>query len=497
MTSQTDRTSLLRPLRPALLSVLALALAACASTGGLQPHAQLLDADVLQAQRTLAGHALSPSQFPASDWWRALNDPQLDALIAEGLQRNPGLEAADARLRQARAQIGTAHADRLPSVNASGGYTGVRLPESMVGDELGGSYAGSGQAYLSVSYGIDLWGGKRAAWEAAVDSSHAAEVDAQAARLNLSAGIAEAYAQLGYAWQLHDVASEELDRSQKTLDLTRQRRAAGIDSDLQTRQAEARIPAAQQQLQAAQQQIDEARTALAALVGQGPDRGLQINRPQPLNPLALQLPGVLPSELLGRRPDIVAARWRVEAAGREIDAAKAKFYPSLNLTALGGVVASEVDQLLKSGSTFAFIGPALSLPIFDGGRLRANLDRTDAQYDLAVADYNQSVVDALREVADQVNAVRSLADQAASQAQAVATARAAHDLAQQRYKAGIGSYLDVLSVESQLLQSQQQLASLQSRQILVSVRLSQALGGGFTPSGDTATLATAPESSHS
>jgi len=156
-----------------------------------------------------------------------------------------------------------------------------------------------------------------------------------------------------------------------------------------------------------------------------------------------------------------------------------------------------VDQLLKSGSTFAFIGPALSLPIFDGGRLRANLDKTDAQYDLAVADYNQSVVTALREVADQVNAVRSLADQAAAQAQAVSTARAAHALAQQRYKAGIGSYLDVLSVEAQLLQSQQQLASLQSRQILVSVRLSQALGGGFTPSGDTATLATAPESTHS
>jgi NodT family efflux transporter outer membrane factor (OMF) lipoprotein len=497
MTSSLDRTSSLRPLRPVLVSVLALALAACASSRGLQPQATLVDADSLQTQRTLSAAGLCQPGWPATDWWRALGDPQLDALIAEGLQRNPGLDAADARLRQARAQIGTAHAERLPSVSASGGYTGVRLPESMVGDELGGSYAGSGQAYLSFSYGIDLWGGKRAAWEAAVDSGHAAEVDAQAARLNLSAAIAEAYAQLGYAYKLHDVASEELARSQKTLDLTAQRRRAGIDSDLQTRQAEARIPAAQQQQQAAQQQIDEARTALAALVGQGPDRGLQIERPQVLNPLALQLPGVLPSALLGRRPDIVAARWRVEAANRQIHAAKAQFYPSLNLTALGGVVSSEVDQLLKSGSTFAFLGPALSLPIFDGGRLRANLDKTDAQYDLAVADYNQSVVNALRDVADQVNAVRSLASQAAAQQQAVDTARAAHDLAEQRYRAGIGSYLEVLVVEEQLLVSQQRLAELQSRQILVSVRLSQSLGGGFTPSSDTATLATAPDSTHS
>lgn len=225
MTLPSDRPSSLRPLRPVLLSVLALALAACASTGGLEPKAMLLDADSLQTQRTLANPGLSQPGWPSTDWWRALGDPQLDALIAEGLQRNPGLDAADARLRQARAQIGTARADRLPSVSASGGYTGVRLPESMVGDELGGSYAGSGQAYLSVSYGIDLWGGKRAAWEAAVDSGHAAAVDAQAARLNLSAAIAEAYAQLGYAWQLHDVASEELVRAQKTLDLTRQRRA--------------------------------------------------------------------------------------------------------------------------------------------------------------------------------------------------------------------------------------------------------------------------------
>jgi len=146
MTPITDRTSSLRPLRPVLLSVLALALAACASTGGLEPHGKLLDADSLQAQRTLAGHPLSPAAWPATDWWRALNDPQLDALIAEGLQHNPGLDAADARLRQARAQTGTAHADRLPSVNASGGYTGVRLPESMVGDELGGRYARRGQA---------------------------------------------------------------------------------------------------------------------------------------------------------------------------------------------------------------------------------------------------------------------------------------------------------------------------------------------------------------
>jgi NodT family efflux transporter outer membrane factor (OMF) lipoprotein len=482
--------------RPLLVGVLVLALAACASSRGLQPQGRLLDMDGLQAGQTLAGGGLSASGFPAADWWRALGDPQLDALVAEGLRNSPSLDIADARLRQAQAQVAGAHAERLPSLSVSPGYTGMRLPESMAGD-AGGDYAGSVQAVLDFSYGIDLWGGKRAAWEAAVDSNHAAAVDAQAARLDISTGIVQAYLELAHAWETQQVADEELARAEKTLALTRQRRSAGIDSDLQVRQAEARLPLARQQQLAAQQQIDAARNALAALLGQGPDRGLQIARPQSLNPLALQLPGVLPSELLGRRPDIVAARWRVEAAGRQIDAAKARFYPSLNLTALGGVVSKDIGSLLESGSTFGILAPALSLPIFDGGRLRAGLAGRDADYDLAVASYNHAVVDALRDVADQVNAVRSLATQVDTQQQAVSIAQAANDLALQRYRAGIGNYLDVLSTQDLLLQAQQRLTNLQSQRLLSSVRLSAALGGGFAPAENALPVAAVSDNKNS
>ncbi|MCL7714273.1 efflux transporter outer membrane subunit [Stenotrophomonas mori] len=483
-----------RAARPLLPAVLALALAACASSGGLQPQGRLLEADSLRSERTLATSDLSVSGFPASDWWRSFGDPQLDVLVAEGLAGHPSLDAADARLRQAEAQAGLARADRLPSLSVSGGYTGLRLPESMAGDEMGGHYAGSSQVAFDFSYGIDLWGGKRASWEAAVDTVHAAAVDAQAARLALSSGIVQAYVELDRAWRANDVAEQELERAQKALQLVRQRQTAGIDSVLQVRQAEGRIPVAHQQLQAAQQQIDAARTALAALLGQGPDRGLSIARPLALQVAALQLPGVLPSALLGRRPDVVAARWRVEAADKRIATARTRFYPSFNLTALAGVVAPSVGDLLESGSTFAYLGPALSLPIFDGGHLRAGLAEADAQYDLAVAGYNQTVVDALREVADQVNAVRSLQQQSQSQQQAVATAESAFDLAGQRYRAGIGNYLDVLATQAQLLDAQQALTTLHARQLLAAARLSQALGGGFEPSaGD----AGAPASSSS
>ncbi|MGB3872744.1 MAG: efflux transporter outer membrane subunit [Stenotrophomonas sp.] len=473
-----------RRARPLLAATLLLALAACASNGGLQPQGRLLDDASLHSERTLATRDLAVAAFPARDWWRGFGDPQLDALVAEALAGHPSLDAADARLRQAQAQAGIARADRRPSLSVSGGYTGVRLPESMVGDEMGGHYMGSGQVAFDFSYGFDLWGGKRASWEAAVDGVHAAAIDAQAARLNLSAGVVRAYVELDRAWHANDIAEQELERAEKTLQLVHQRRAAGIDGELQVRQAEVRIPAAQQQLQAAQQQVDAARTALAALLGQGPDRGLHIERPQALNAAALQLPGVLPSELLGRRPDVVAARWRVEAAGKQIKVAETRFYPSFNLTALAGVVAPGVGDLLKSSSTFAYLGPALSLPIFDGGRLRANLAGADAQYDLAVAGYNQVVVDALHEVADQVNAVRSLEQQVQSQQQALDTAGAAFELASQRYRAGIGSYLDVLSVQAQLLAAQQALTALHAQQLLAATRLSQALGGGFEPDAD-------------
>lgn len=470
-----------RALRPLAISLLALALAACASSRGLAPQDRPHDPASLHAEQTLGQAGLSAADWPATDWWKAFGDTQLDALVDEGLRSSPNLAAADARLRQAQAQAGSANASRQPSLSVSPGYTGLQLPESMVGDEMGGHYAGSAQVVLDFSYGVDLWGGKRAEWEAAVDQVHAAEVDAQAARLDLSAAIVETYTQLAYAWRQLDVANDELARAQKTLDLTRQRRNAGIDSDLQLRQAEARVPTAVQRTQSAQQDIDQARNALAALVGQGPDRGLQIQRPNLPDPLLAQLPSVVPSELLGHRPDVVAARWRVESADKSVRSAKTKFYPSFNITALGGVVSSDVGDLLKSQSVFGLLAPALSLPIFDGGRLRANLSAKDSAYDLAVADYNQKIVGALREVADQVNAVRSLQARVQSQGEALKTAEAARALAEQRYRAGIGSFLEVLSVEEQLLIAQQRMAALQSEQILASVKLRQALGGGFAP----------------
>ncbi|HHW4680243.1 MAG TPA: efflux transporter outer membrane subunit [Xylella taiwanensis] len=469
----------MRFLRPVLVPALTLALMACAGSHGLHSEGRLLAISGLQTGKTLAAGRLSPADWPTTDWWRTFGDPQLDTLIEEGLHHSPSLDTAVARLRQAQAQAGAADANRQPSVSVSVGYFGLQLPESMVGSRLGGKYTNGINAMLDFRYVPDLWGGKRAAWEATVDQAHAAQIDTQAARLNLIDSIAEAYAQLAYIWALQDVVDADLTRVQRTLHLTRQRRSAGIDSDVQLRQVQSRMLVAEQQRQVVQQQMSAARIALAALVGQGPDRGLKIQRPVLNAALALQLPSVLPTDLLGHRPDVVAARWRVEAFSKSIDAAKAEFYPSLNLTVLGGLVNKDIGSLVKSASALGLVAPALSLPMFHGNTLRANLADRDAQYDLAVADYNAKVLGALREVADQVTAMRSLQQQLQGQQQALHIAQASLELAQQRYRAGISSYLEVLNVQQQLLSVRQELAQLQYQQVVASMKLRTALGGGF------------------
>lgn len=480
----------LNMLVPAL--TLTVALAGCASSGGLHPEGTALQASSLQAQRSLSGAPLTPAAWPAADWWTALGDPQLDALIAEALKGNPDLAIADARARQAEAQVAGADAARKPSLSANASVSGARLPSGVLGNELGGHFAVIKYGYLDFKWGLDPWGGTRATWEAALGAARAADIDARTARLQLSANVARAYAQLGYACVQQDIAQAELERSRDARKLTAQRVQAGIDSKLQIKQSDAEVAHAEQQVAAVARDVDAARTALAVLLGQGPDRGLDIARPQPLTPAMLALPSDLPAELLGRRPDIVASRWRVEAAAQDIKAAKTRFLPNISLGALAGLAAGGGGSLLEASALFYQVAPAISLPIFDGGRLRANLQGKDAQYDLAVAQYNKTLVGALNQIADRLHGLQSLQLQAAAQGRALDAARQAWDLAQQRYQAGIGSYLDALSVRQQLLQAEQAAAALHAQQVDLSVQMIEALGGGYQPRADRADTAAVP-----
>ena len=469
-----------RGLKPVLSAMtVALILAGCASSRGLAPEDRPLDADRLQAQRSLAGAAVSDAAFPTQDWWTALGDAQLDALVAEALQGTPSLDAADARVRQAVAQAGIVDAARKPTLGASAQYSGVQLPETVAPEPLGGSYQGVGLLSLNFHYTFDLWGGEKARWQAAVGQARAAEVDAQAARLTLSSNIARAYVALAQAFAANAVARADHERASRLLDLGRQRVAAGLDNQLQIRNAESAVASAEQQIQASEHEIEETRNALAALLGKGPDRGRDIARPAVLNAPTPQVPSVLPSELLGHRPDVVAARWRVEAAQHGIDASKAAFYPTINLSAMAGLAAGNLGDLFGSDALLLQGGPAISLPIFDGGRLRNQLAQSDADYDLAVASYNQTLVGALREVADALHAARSLDGQIVSATQARDAAQSAWDIATSRYRAGLGTQLDVLAAQRPLLELDRQLTVLRAQRLAASIDLDRALGGGL------------------
>ena len=461
----------------------ALALAACANSGGLHPDGTRIDPASLKMQRRLADVPLSPAQWPKADWWTSLNDAQLNALIAEALQSSPTLADADARARLAQAEAEAADSAREPELNAGGRVGEARLPTTLPLTHTGHNKAAK---YLGASFAwdLDLWGGQRAAWEAAVGLQRAAEIDAQAARIEISSAVARAYVQLGYGYSQQDVALAELRRATEVRALTQQRVAAGIDNALQLKQSESEVASAQGKKAQADRAIDAAHSALAVLLGKGPDRGLEITRPQPLPSSTLGLPSDLQVELLGHRADLVAARWRVEASDEDIKWAKTQFLPNINIRALAGLFAAGGGPLFEPTSIVYGVSPALSVPIFDGGRRRARLNAKDAAYDLVVARYNEILVRAVTEVSDDRDALDSLRIQIEAQQRALDAASGAWTLAEQRFRGGIGSYLEALSVRQQLLAAEQRMAELLALQSDFSVQMIRALGGGFEPTSN-------------
>lgn len=461
------------------LVLLAMSLAGCASYSGLNTQGVSLDVKNLKAGQSLNGVTLSPAAWPKSDWWKSLGDPQLDGLIREALHDSPDMQIADARAHQASAAAYAADAARMPTLDASASVSRSRLARDKDPTGAGGNYATVRSIGASFNYTFDLWGGQRATWEAALGQARAAEVDQQAAQLTLSADVARAYSNLGQAHIVYDLANDDLKRTRQMLDLSKRRLSSGIDSQYQYQQTESLEASSEATLIDAEKTLQSAKIALAVLLGKGPDRGNEIARPKILQASAVALPSTLPAELLGRRPDLIAARWRVEAASKSIDAGKTKFYPNLNLSAAAGTESLLGDAMFGSASRFFNIMPTVSLPIFDGGRLRANLDARDADYDLAVAQYNKTLVKALGDVSDTISQLRDIGRQIGAQQHATDIAQDSYNTVVQRYGSGIGNYLDVLSIEQQLLQAQRQLANLNAEQIDLSIQLMQALGGGF------------------
>ena len=415
----------------------------------------------------------------ASDWWHAWGDPQLDRLVKQALQDNPSLKIAQTRLARALAVTDVADAALLPQVN--GAFDATRqlyTRNGAIPAPLAGTIRESGTLQLSASWELDFFGKYRSALDAALGTAQAAEADAQAARVLLSANVVRSYTQLVRLQEQLGVAERTLAQRQETLVLVQDRVKAGLDTRLELHQSEGGLPEARQQIEALKEQMALTRNALGALVG-APQAAQDIQVP-PLAALRpTSLPTEIPANLLGQRADIAAARWRVEAAGKDVVNAKTQFYPNVNLVAFAGFSSIGLGRLLESGSQQWGVGPALRLPIFEGGRLRAQLRTRTSDLDAAVESYNASVLDAVRDVADQVASSQSISKQQAEQRQAQSAAEGAYAIAVQRYKAGLGNYLQVLTAESTVLAQRRQSVDLAARALDVQVGLARALGGGY------------------
>jgi NodT family efflux transporter outer membrane factor (OMF) lipoprotein len=471
-------------MRISLLAGLALLLAGCASTHRLRPEATLVQANSLQTHESLRGTELDAAAWPKAQWWLAYGDTQLNDLINEALTGNPGLRIAEARTRAALAQVAATDSARSPSAGLSGQAVRGRFSEHGLFPE---PYAGNWDTLAlltgTLSWQLDFWGKNRAAYESAVGAERAAEIDAQAARLTLAANIAHVYARLQEDALQLQVARDTLKQREQVLALTRDRNAAGLDSRLELTQAQSAVPAAREQIDALEESAARTRHVLAALTGAGPDRSLNIHDPTVSVMVQPTLPTRLPAELLGHRPDLVAQRWRVEAASQGIREATAEFYPNIDLLAFVGLQNLGSTNLFSAANRQYGVAPTFTLPLFDAGKRRAKLAAQDATYDAAVEQYNQLMTDALREVVDALTSMDSLGRQRGEERDALANAQEAYDLSVLRYREGLGNYLQVLSAESQLLAQRSLEAQLQARSLDLSVDLVQALGGGFVPQG--------------
>jgi NodT family efflux transporter outer membrane factor (OMF) lipoprotein len=452
---------------------------ACAAMPDLGPKPMPAAASNYASAQSLGG---PKSEWPADRWWKAYGDAQLDALIGEGLAGSPDLAAATARFRTAQGLVGQAGAALLPSVDSVASVDEQNQSQNIAGSHapvLSGWHA-TGTAALSFNLDLDLFGKNRAALRAAKKDADAARFDADESRLLLTTGIASAYADLAALYAQRDSLEQALDIRMETLKFVKARYDAGLETIDSVRQAEARIPQTRGDLAATDEAILLDKHALAALAGQGPDRALTINRPAAGTFKTQGIPTEASINLIGRRPDIAAARMRVEAAGERIKQAKAAFFPDINIGALAGFQSLGLSSLLQSGSEFASVSPAVTLPLFHGGALQGQYRGRRGQYDEAVAQYDGQVIQALRETADTLTSENQLDVRLTQARSALADYEDALRVARGRYEQGLTTYLTVLTAQESVVNARLSVAELQSRSFTLDVRLVRALGGGFS-----------------
>jgi NodT family efflux transporter outer membrane factor (OMF) lipoprotein len=450
----------------------ALILAGCVSYAGITPQAKLTSTADLHLADTR-------TQWPDLRSWEILHDPVLNQLMDQALEGNPSIKVAQARLNKVSAMTQYANANRYPEVGVRASVTPERFTENgLYPPPYAGATKSTNLLMVNAQYEFDFWGKNHDLLAAAISQEKAAQAEVHASRLLIETSVAKSYFSLANNLEQKAILEKMLTVREELSNVASRRLEAGLETSQDRDTTQQGIPAMKAFISAIDEQITLSRNALAALIGKGPDATQNVLASLPAS-LKLPVPESVSANLLGHRADITAARLRAEAAAKQIDAGKTEFYPNINLSAFAGLSSIGFTRWLDSSSRDYGVGPAISLPIFDGGRLRADLSSKTAEYDLAVESYNQTLIEAVHDVADQLTSLKAIAVQQQQQNELLHSAETIYQNAVQREQAGLVNRITVLNAQTSVLNQQSIATELRTRAVGFNINLLRALGGGF------------------
>ena len=461
--------------RPVLAVAITLILAACAAAPAK------LGSPALRDDVPLAGlQAPARAGWPATQWWRQYDDPQLDDLMDRAMRQSPDLALARSRVQNADQSARLAAAQLGLSINGSAQVARTRLSEHglIPSQFLGFTWYNQADLGVQLQYDFDWWGKQRATVEAALDQAHAAEAQRSAAALAIQYAVADTY----FGWQANQARLQLTDQllatQQQLTHIAELRVQQGIDLPDEAQKARAQLAGVREMRVALDGSAKIRRVALASLLGVAPAQLPEL-QPRPLPVVERGVPADAGLDLIARRPDIAASRWQVEAALKQTDAARAAFFPDISISALAGLSSIDMGKLLTPGSRTFALTPALHLPIFNGGALKANYGLSKAQLEATVAQYNGTVMSAAREVATQALSAEQVAARQHEQHEQLEADQQLLANAQARARQGVRDARESLAATATLLQQRDAAAQLQAQALSTDLALIKALGGGY------------------
>jgi multidrug efflux system outer membrane protein len=422
-----------------------------------------------------------------TDWWQIFGDDQLNALEEQAVAANQDLKRAVARVTEARALARLSKAELYPNLTGNAAYAHNRLSENRANAPHQDFESDDFIATLDLNYELDIWGRVRRSVQAAQAEAAATATDLQVVLLTLSADAARDYYLIRSLDNERLVIEATIALRRDAVRLQETRNQAGLINEVDVTRARTELANVEAELYAVTRARAQIEHALAILCGQPPsDLSVAAAASQIAPP---EIPAGLPSQLLQRRPDIVEAEQLLEAASARIGVAKAAFFPTIKLTSTAGLASADLGTFVDGPSRLWSVGPSIHVPIFQGGRNRANLQAAEARYEQSVAGYRGTILNAFREVEDALSDLAALSSQSDAINRALLSARDTAALADQRYQRGLSSYLDVVDAQRVALQAERQDAQLRGQRALSTIFLAKALGGGWeqTPTVETGT----------